>query len=86
VLGLILLISLLVWRLMEHTMRTELKDADATLPGWDNKPTQRPTSYMMTWKFKGVIVIRIGKNRQLAKPLSTTVFIYHKNLKKNEEI
>ena len=70
-LGLILLISLLIWRLIEHTMRAELKAAEATLPGWDDKPTQRPTSYMMTWKFKGVMVIRIGQRRQLAQPLSS---------------
>ena len=52
-LGLILLISLLIWRLIEHTMRTELKVADQTLPGWDDKPTQRPTSYMMTCAVTG---------------------------------
>ncbi len=71
-LGLILLISLLIWRLIEHTMRTELKAADTTLPGWDDKPTQRPTSYMMTWKFKGLMVLRIGQKRQMAQPLSST--------------
>jgi transposase len=70
-LGLILLISLLIWRLIEHTMRTELKAVDQTLPGWDDKPTQRPTSYMMTWKFKGIMVLRIGQRRQLARPLSS---------------
>lgn len=69
-LGLILLISLLIWRLIEHTMRTTLEAADNTLSGWDNKPTQRPTSYMMSWKFKGVLVLRIGNRRQLAKPMS----------------
>ena len=95
VLGLILLLSLLVWRLMEHTMRTQLKETDASLPGWDNKPTQRPTSYMMTWKFKEIIIIRIGQECQLAKPLTPTqkaflkaldvpesCFINHENLKK----
>ena len=40
VLGLMLLISLLVWRLIEHTMRTELEVDDSTLSGWDNKPIQ----------------------------------------------
>ena len=34
-LGLILLISLLVWRLVEHFIRTELEDADTTLAGWE---------------------------------------------------
>ncbi len=80
-LGLILLISLLIWRLIEHTMRTELKSADTTLPGWDDKPTQRPTSYMMTWKFKGFMVLRIGQRRQMARPLSSTQEAFLKALK-----
>ena len=61
-LGLILLISLLVWRLLEHTMRTELETTDTELPGWDNKPTRRPTAYMLTWKFRGIIVLRNGQS------------------------
>lgn len=81
VLGLILLLSLLVWRLMEHTMRTYLNDTEETLPGWDNKPTQRPTSYMMTWKFKGIMMIQVGQKRQLAKPLSITQKAFLKALK-----
>ena len=81
VLGLIFLISLLVWRLIEKTMRTELKASGASLPGWDNKATQRPTSYMMMWKFKGVMVIHIGQERQLARPLSSTQKTFLKALK-----
>ena len=71
-LGLILLISLLVWRLVEHVMRTELEEADTTLAGWDNKPTKRPTSYMIRWKFCGIIVLCIDGERRLARPLSET--------------
>jgi transposase len=71
-LGLILLISLLIWRLMEHVMRTELKEHDTTVPGWDNKPTRRPTAYMLTWKFKGVMTLCIGEHRRLAQSLSPT--------------
>jgi len=56
-LGLILLISLLIWRLIERVMRTELNARQATLPGWDNKPTTRPTAYLVTWKFKGVLIL-----------------------------
>jgi len=63
-------LSILVWRLMEHTMRSELKHNNATIPGWDNKETKRPTSYMLTWKFKGVMSLCIGGTRQLGKPLS----------------
>ena len=75
------LISLLIWRLIEQTMRSELKAADTTLPGWDDKPTQRPTSYMMTWKFKGLMVLRIGQRRQMARPLSPTQEAFLKALK-----
>ena len=71
-LGLILLISLLIWRLIEHAMRTDLETRDTTVPGWDNKPTRRPTTYMLTWKFKGVMTLCIGEQRCLAQPLSDT--------------
>jgi transposase len=70
-LGLILLISLLIWRLIEHVMRTDLERRNTTIAGWDNKPTQRPTAYMVTWKFKGVLVLCVGQQRHLAKPLSS---------------
>jgi transposase len=71
-LGLILLISLLIWRLIELVMRTELQARQATVPGWDNKPTARPSAYMLTWKFKGVFVLCLGGQRMLAKPLTDT--------------
>ncbi len=44
----ILIIALMIWRLMERQMRLYLKQEGITLPGWDNKPTRRPTSFMMT--------------------------------------
>jgi transposase len=72
-LGLILLIALLIWRLIELVMRTELQARQATVQGWDNKPTARPTAYMVTWKFKGVLILCIGAQRQLAKPLTNTL-------------
>ncbi len=71
-LGLILLISLLIWRLMEHVMRSTLKAQETTVLGWDNKPTSRPSAYMLTWKFRGVIVLCRGYTRQLHQPLSPT--------------
>jgi transposase len=71
-LGLILLISLLIWRLIELVMRTELQAREATLPGWDNKPTARPTAYMVTWKFKGILILCVNGRRLLAKPLTDT--------------
>ena len=69
VLGLVLLISLLIWRLMERSMRQYVEDNDCTLPGWVRRQTKKPTTFMMTTKFTSVMVITIGRHRQLAKPL-----------------
>jgi len=69
---LILLISLLIWRLIELVMRTELQARQASVPGWDDKPTNRPTAYMLTWKFRGVLIICVGGQRLLAKPFTDT--------------
>lgn len=71
-LGLILLIALLIWRLMEQVMRTTLKAEETTVPGWDHKPTARPSAYMLTWKFRGVMVLCIGQTHPLHQPLSPT--------------
>jgi transposase len=71
-LGLILLIALLIWRLMDLVMRSELQARQATVPGWDNKPTARPTAYMVTWKFKGILILCLGTQRRLARPLTDT--------------
>jgi transposase len=69
-LGLILLLALLLWRLMERTMRTYVDTTRTPLPGWDKKATERPTAFMMITKFRGVIVFKCGHDRQLARPLS----------------
>ena len=71
VLGFILLTSLLVWNLMEHVMRQCLKRTDLTVPGWDRKPTQTPTSFMMTTKFKGVLVAELDGEWQFTVPLTS---------------
>jgi transposase len=69
-LGLILLIALLLWRLMERTMRRHVTETQCPLVGWDDRPTQRPTAFMMTTKFDGVLVLMIGGQRRLLRPLS----------------
>ncbi len=69
-LGLMLLLALLLWRLMERAMRTHVDTTRTPLPGWDKKATERPTAFMMVTKFAGVIVLKLGHDRQLARPLS----------------
>ena len=76
VLGLILLISLLIWRLIEYCMRRFIKDTGSTITGWKNKPTTRPTAFMMTTKFLSVLVLRVGHQRQLARPLKAVQLEY----------
>ena len=68
-LGLILVLALMIWRLMERTMRVSLKESNAKVVGWNNRQTSRPTSFMMTTKFVSVIVIRDAERRFLAEPL-----------------
>lgn len=70
VLGFILLAALLTWNLMEHVMREHLKRSASTISGWDRKPTTRPTTFMMSTKFKGVLVARIGAEWHFTAPLS----------------
>jgi len=69
-LGLILLISLLIWRLIERSLRKHVEETSCPLTGWDNKPTTSPTALMVTSKFKNTTVIRIGSQRRLSRPLS----------------
>jgi transposase len=69
-LGLVLLLALLIWRVMERAMRTHVDITSTPLMGWDKKVTERPTSFMMITKFAGVIVLKLGHHRQLARPLS----------------
>ncbi len=69
VLGLVLLLSLLIWRLMERCMRQYIESTGSTITGWKKRPTKRPTSFMMTTKFLEILVLKSGSKRQLARPL-----------------
>ena len=69
-LGLVLLLALLLWRLMERQMRAHVESTGRPLPGWDKKATERPTAFMMVTKFAGVIMVKLGHDRHLARPLS----------------
>jgi transposase len=75
-LGLVLLLALLIWRLMERAMRRHVDTTSTPLPGWDKKVTERPTAFMMVTKFAGVIVLKLGHDRHLARPLSAVQHHY----------
>ena len=70
-LGLVLLLALLLWRLVERALRVHVETTGQPLTGWDKKATQKPTAFMLMTKFAGVMVIKVEGQRQLAHPLST---------------
>jgi transposase len=70
-LGLVLLRALLLWRLVERTLRVHVETTETPLPGWDKKATQKPTAFMRMTKFAGVMVLKVEDQRQLVHPLST---------------
>ena len=76
VLGAILLMALLIWNLIEHVLRQYVAERDVVLPGRDNKSTPRPTAFMMSTKFLGLQIVRVGVICRLAKPLTTVQRIF----------
>ncbi len=85
VLGAVLLMALLVWNLIEHCLRQHIKEHSAVLPGWDKKPTQRPTAFMMSTKFMGFTIINIAGIRRLASPFTDVQNQYLTALKLSKE-
>jgi transposase len=81
VLGLVLLIALLIWRLMERCMRQHIKTTGKTITGWEDRPTKKPTAFMMTTKFTHILVAKSGNQRELTRPLSSVQLEYLKALK-----
>ena len=75
-LGLVLLLALLLWRLVERTLRVHVETTGNPLMGWDKKATQKPTAFMMMTKFAAVMVLKVGGQRQLAQPLSAVQQAY----------
>ncbi|MDL2275458.1 hypothetical protein LJC22_04975 [Desulfosarcina sp. OttesenSCG-928-G10] len=67
VLCLILLLSLLIWRLMEREMRRYLKRTGTQLIGWARHKTTQVTSFMLTTKFNKVRLYRGNGHLVLAQ-------------------
>ncbi len=85
-LGLILVLALLIWRLMERTMRLNLRASRSTITGWEKRQTSRPTSLMLTTKFVGIFVLVSSLQRRLAQPLNPVQLRYLKILELTPEI
>ena len=66
-LGMVLIIALMVWRLMERTMRAHIENAKTTLPGWDNRTTTKPPTFMMATALTHIMVAVIGGKRLMLR-------------------
>lgn len=69
-LGLVLLLALLLWRLVERALRVYVETTGTAWPGWNKQETLKPTAFMMLTKFAAVLVLKVGFHRQLAQPLA----------------
>src|SRR4029453_3682319 len=69
-LGLILLLALLLWRLVERALRVHVETTGNPLLGWDKKATQKPTDFMVMSKFEAVMERKVEGHRHLARPWS----------------
>ena len=79
-LGLVLVLALMIYRLMERTMRANLRSTESTITGWENRKTSRPTTLMATTKFVGVFVLISGLTRRLSQPFNEIQLRYLKIL------
>jgi transposase len=69
-LGMILMASLMIWRLIERSLRNHIANTRTPLPGWENKPTETPTAFMMSKKMANasMTIHTAGKRILLRKP------------------
>jgi len=74
--GLVLILSLLLWRLMERNMREKVKKENIVLQGWNNTGTVKPTAFMMVSKFSPVFVRVKASRRTLFTPLDKFQLAY----------
>ena len=70
-LGFILLLSLMIWNLLQQVIREHLKEHNKPILGWDNKPTRRPTTLMLLHHFQHVSIFKWDgdRKRRLSRPL-----------------
>jgi hypothetical protein len=64
------------WRLIAPTMRQTLQENQDKVPGWDRKPTDKPTAFMMSTKFSSVGIFKIGGIRRFKHPRDDTKLKY----------
>ena len=76
VLGLVLLLAFLIWRLMELGMRQQMETSVQTIKGWKDRPTKKPTAFMMATILTHILFARSGNQPELTRPLSSVYIEY----------
>ena len=70
VLCFIMLTALLVWNLMQHVMRRNIRETGSVVEGLAGRKTSTPTTYAMTTKFRALDIQTLGDIRQFYRPLT----------------
>lgn len=70
-LGCILLLSLMVWNLIQQVIREHIAEHEKSILGWDRKQTYRPTTLMVVFYFQHISIFKWnqGRSRRLSRPL-----------------
>jgi len=85
-LGALLLLSLLIWRLMERSMRSYVKENETRLEGYDKKRSERPTGRMVVLHFARIQVVSVGGARRMVGGLSEVQKEYLRALGVEEKV
>lgn len=72
----ILLLSLLIWNLIQYKAREWISKHQQALPGLDNQPTYKPTTKTILGYFRHVTTYRLNGKWHLPKPLSREIMAY----------
>jgi hypothetical protein len=74
---LILLLSLLVWSLMQRSLRKSVEEhPERVLTDLADRPTIRPTAFILVHKFLSVTILKMGRHRRLAHTLKSDQLNY----------
>ncbi|MEW6260253.1 MAG: hypothetical protein AB1547_10160 [Thermodesulfobacteriota bacterium] len=82
----VLLLSLLIWNLIQRQMRMYLDKTKSAIECLDRRKTNRPTSYVLTTKFRYVQIMCCDNLRMLKKPLKPVQLAYLQALGLTEDI
>jgi transposase len=80
-LSFIMVLSLLIYRLAEHLLRSRLAETEETLPNQVNKPTKRPTMRWIFQCFEGIDLLHIRLGSRWHTQILGLQALHHKVLR-----